>query len=79
MAIYHRAEDILIGSLFGLILGIMLSLWASVFDHLFLQNASRDTLLWLFGFYSAGLIAYGIGIFLYIRKLERLGRHKTRE
>jgi hypothetical protein len=69
----HRAQDILIGSIFGLVLGVMLSLWASVFDHLFLQNASRDFLSWLFGIYSLSLVVVGVILFTYARRFGRQG------
>lgn len=71
MSVYERAQDIFISTIFGLIIGIMLSLWASVFDHLFLQNASRDKLLWFFSLYTLGLIALGVILFFYARKFGR--------
>jgi len=73
MTVIQRAQDILIGSLFGVVLGVILSLWASVFDHLYLENATKEFLYNLFVIYSLGLAMVFIGILLYVRRLDRQG------
>lgn len=60
----QRIQDILIGAILGIMLGIIGSLWASVFDHLFLENASKDLLDSLFVIFSIGIFAIGLLICL---------------
>jgi len=71
MSVHQRVQDILIGAIFGIILGIIGGLWASVFDHLFLENASKDVLYSLFCIYSIGIIAIGIFLWIYAKRLGR--------
>jgi len=75
MTIIQRAQDILISSLFGVVLGVILSLWASVFDHLYLENATKEFLYNLFVIYSLGLAMVFIVILLYVRRLDRQGKN----
>lgn len=70
----QRAQDILIGAIFGIILGLMSGLWASVFDHLFLENASKTILYGYFISYSIGLIAVGVILYMYAK---RFGKQKN--
>jgi len=63
-----RAQEILIGTLFGLILGIVSNLWVSVFDKLFLKNMSSNMLSGLFILYSIGTIGIGALLWYYINK-----------
>ena len=53
----------------------MLSLWVSVFDHLFLENASKEVLFYLFVVYSLGLVVMFVVIISHVR---RLGRREAR-
>lgn len=67
---HRRAQDILIGTLFGLILGIISNLWVSVFSELFIKNMSPNRLILLLILYSAGIIFIGALLWIYIKKLE---------
>lgn len=71
MSVNQRVQDILIGAIFGIILGIIGNLWASVFDHLFLENASKDFLYVLLVIFSIGTVAIAILLWTYARKLGR--------
>jgi hypothetical protein len=72
MSVHQRAQDILIGAIFGLVLGIIGNLWTDVFDHLVFENYSKDILWCLLFIYTIGLGAFGIGLWSY---MKRLGRH----
>ena len=70
MTVNQRVRDILIGAIFGLVLGIVCNLWSSVFELLFLENASRDFLYKLFFLYSGGIVLIGILLWKYMSRLE---------
>ena len=67
----QRVQDILIGVIFGIVLGVVVNLWSSVFDHLYLENSPKDFLSWLFIVYSIGIVAIGVVLWQYIKKLGR--------
>lgn len=67
MSVKWRVQDILIGAIFGIILGIVINLWASVFDHLFLENTPKNILYVLFFIFSIGIIVIVIGLWIYAK------------
>ena len=71
MSVRKRVQDILIGVIFGIVLGVIVNLWSSVFDHLYLENSPKDVLSGLFIIYSIGIVAIGIVLWQYIKKLGR--------
>lgn len=77
MSVQQRDQDILVGAIFGLVLGIISNLWVSVYDHLFLENAPPAFLFGLFILDTIGLIFIGCYLWNYIKRLGK-GKGKMR-
>lgn len=71
MSVNQRTQDILLGAIFGVILGIVGNMWTDVFYHLYLENAS-DVSLWSWLIIlTIGLVIIGVYLLSYVRRLEQ--------
>jgi len=77
--IRERAQDILIGALFGIVLGLISGLWASAYDHLFLEGTDRSMLIVEFIFFTIGLVAAGGILFWYAKQMgNKDAKHRAK-
>jgi hypothetical protein len=67
----QRVQDILIGAILGIGLGIIGGLWASTFDELFLKNQSSTTLSALLIVFSLVLLLLGYGLWVATKKIGK--------
>jgi len=69
-AIRQRTVDILIGALFGLILGVVSNIWVEVFDKLFLVSLSGQGLIGYFILSTILMCAAGYVLWRHAIRLE---------
>ena len=72
----QRVQDILVGAILGIGLGIIGGLWASTFDELFLKNQTKTNLYIFFLAFSLIILLLGYGLWTAAKKLGNNGRIK---
>ena len=65
----ERAQDILLSSIFGIIFGLACGLWASIYDHLWLENASKEFLFKLWVLYSVVIMGMIYMLWTFAKRL----------
>lgn len=70
----QRVQDILIGAILGIGLGIIGGLWASTFDELFLKNQTQTNLVIILIVLSFVLLMLGYGLLI---AAKNLGKTRT--
>jgi len=70
-----EAQNILVSSIFGIIFGIVCGLWASVYDHLWLENASKEFLFNLWVLYSVAIMGIVYMLWTFAKRLGRPRAH----
>jgi hypothetical protein len=67
----QRVQDILIGAILGIGLGIIGGLWASTFDELFLKNQTQTNLAIILVVFSVLLLLLGYGLWVAAKKIGK--------
>jgi hypothetical protein len=73
----QRVQDILLGAIMGIGLGVIGGLWASTFDELFLKNQSDTTLIVLLVVFSLVLLLLGYGLWAAAKRIGETKQQAT--